>query len=472
MLAGLKVGDHADLVWRVTAEHVIHLGYPPPASDHGLVIPAGEQPGTSAVVFSTPFMVLLMERAARKVLEPFLEPGEVSVGATVRVDHLAGTPLGAEVRGVARVTAVEGRSVQFDVAAYDRHEIIGRGTHRRAVVRVAKVAERIANKAAVPADATTLTWMDGVAGLPAADGNPPGWPPDGLGSPAGPNSEERTMNGPTDLRSITPGDGLPPTETLRVEVEGAVATVTLDRPAKKNAVNRRMTEEWEGVNRFLAGHPEIRVVLVTGAGDTFCAGDDVPEVGTLSAAEAQELSYRQARMYLAWEQLPQVFIGVLNGPALGGGCVAACGCDLRIAAHQATLGMPEVLLGWPPGYGIAQLTALVGKGRAMEMCLLGRPLKAAEAQEIGLVHRVAAAGRLMAEARQWAEQVLALPADAVRETKRLVHADEGLQPKTAFLADTAGYIRCLGGEQAREGIAAFREKRRPRFSPGGHITEK
>ncbi len=451
MRPGLSIGAEAELVWEVAAEHAIHLGYPPPSRSGGS-LPCDDPPARSAVVFSTPFMVLLMERAARKAIEPFLEPGEVSVGAQVHVDHLAGTPVGAQVRGVARVTAVDGRSVEFDVAAFDRHEPIGRGTHRRAVVRVEKVAQRIAAKASRTGDPKPIAWTDGIPGLPltsesdshrsATDANP-----------SAPNSED----------AVTEPLPIPATETLRVHVDDSIATVTLNRPAKKNAVNVQMTEDWERLNRCLATRPEIRVVIVTGAGETFSAGDDVVEVGTLPLEAAQELSYRQARVYLGWEQLPQVFLAAIDGPALGAGCVAACGCDLRIASHGARFGMPEIRLGWPPGYGIAQLTALVGKARAMELCLTGKPINAARALEYGLVHRVTAAGNLADESRRWAEELLAMPSAALRETKRLLHADEGLQPKTAFLADTAAYIRCLGRPDAAEGIAAFREKRTPRF---------
>jgi enoyl-CoA hydratase len=352
-----------------------------------------------------------------------LEPGEESVGANVQVEHLAGTPLGAEVRGVARATAVEGRSIQFDIAAFDRLEQIGRGTHRRAIVRTERVAQRIAEKA--QAEGNHVMATDGVADD---------------------HDEPR-----------------PQTETLRLQIEGAIATVTLNRPAKKNAVNWQMTEDWERMNRFFGQHPEIRVVLVQGAGEAFCAGDDVPEVGTLAIPAAEQLSYRQARVYLGWEQLPQVFIAVIDGVALGAGCVAAVACDFRIASHAARFGMPEILLGWPPGYGVAQLMAVVGKARAMEMCLTGQLITARQAREDGLVHRLTASGQLQKESWQWAEELLALPAEALRETKRLLHADEGLRPKTTYLADTAAYIRCLQHPDAREGIAAFAEKREPRF---------
>jgi enoyl-CoA hydratase len=255
----------------------------------------------------------------------------------------------------------------------------------------------------------------------------------------------------------------PALETLRVDRDGSIVTITLNRPQKLNAVNQQMTADWETVNAWLAGHSEIRIVVITGAGEAFCAGDDVPEVGTLSEADATRLSHRQAAMYLMWERLPQIFIAAVNGPALGAGCVLACACDFRVAAHSSRFGMPEILLGWPPGYGLAQLTALIGKARALEMCLLGQPISAQTAAGYGLVHDVVPLGRTLTAARELAAQLLARPAEALRATKRLLHEDEGLPPKIAYLADTASYIRCLQLPDAREGIAAFIAKRPPKF---------
>jgi enoyl-CoA hydratase/carnithine racemase/predicted thioesterase len=427
MKSGLAVGATAELNWRVSAEHVIHLGVPAPDLQAGFA----EKPtagGPTAVVFSTPNMILLMERAARKLLAPYLEPGEESVGVRVEVDHLAGTPLGAPVRGEARVTSIDGRLVDFEIAAFDRLEKIGSGKHRRAIVDLQRVKQKLAKKELGP-------------GVPAAAEAPP------------------TTEAPTTEAPTAP----PVLETIELSLQPPVAWVTLNRPHKKNAVNRQMTADWESINQFLAQRPDLRVVVIRGAGGAFCAGDDVPEVGSLEPAEAQELSYRQARLYLAWEQLPQVFVAAVEGEAYGAGCVAACACDLRIASYTAKFGMPEILLGWPPGYGVAQLTALVGKSRALEMCLLGEPIKARRAEEWGLVHQVTSGGDLMRAAGTMAEKLAALPKHALRETKQLVHLDEGLQPKTAYLADTAAYIRCLQQPDAREGIAAFREKRPPRF---------
>lgn len=407
MKTGLTVGTVGELRVIVSADQVIHLGADTP---------------TGAVVFATPAMINLMELAAREVIRPFLDDGEESVGAIVHVEHLAATPIGAAVRAVARVISVNRKLVEFEIQAFDAIDLIGKGTHTRAIIQTDRFRQRLAEKASKLSEGVVL---------------------------------------PMPLAANT-GD-LAAFSTLSVAVEGPIATVTLNRPQKLNAVNQQMTADWEQLNCWLAGHPEVRVVIVTGSGEAFCAGDDVGEVGTLPIDVATQLSHRQARMYLTWEQLPQVFIGAINGVALGAGCVMACACDFRIAAHSARFGMPEILLGWPPGYGIAQLTALVGKARALEMCVLGQQITSQVADNYGLTHDVVPLGRVQAAARELATQLLARPASALRETKRLVHQDEGVQSKIAYLADTAGYIRCLEEKDAREGIAAFNEKRSPKF---------
>lgn len=418
MIEGLKVGDRAELTWTVASEHTIHLG----VNRRGFG-EDGKEMRRSAVVFSTPNMILLMERAARKAIEPYLEIGEESVGAQVHVDHLAATPIGAQVTTFAQVTAIQGRAIDFDVTAFDDREMIGKGTHRRMVVSLDRVADRIAQKTPTHRNGTLLPML------------------------------------------VTPNSGpMPSFQTLSVSMEDRIAKVVLQRPERRNAVNMQMTEDWEKVNAWLAGHPEVRVVIVQGAADTFCAGDDVKEVGELSLDVARELSYRQARMYLSWENLPQVFIAAIDGNALGAGCVMACACDFRIATYQASFGMPEILLGWPPGYGLSQLTALVGKAKALEMCTLGVPLSAQQAKESGLVTKLVSRQQLLGAAEELAEKLLAMPAMALRETKRLIHQDEGTQLKSTYVADTQAYIECLATQDAQEGIRAFLEKRTAKFS--------
>jgi len=410
MHSDLPIGTKGTLHRAVSPHEMIHLG-----SDH---------PDGGAVVYATPHMINLMEHAAREALRPFLEPNEESVGVTVEIKHTAPTPLGGNVHATATVTGVDGKTIDFDVEAFDEDGSIGKGTHRRAVIRVDRFARALTEKAeALP-----------IGG--AAPGH------------------------------VTPNTGaLPNLNTLAVEQRGhGLAIVRLNRPQALNAVNDAMTGDWEQLNAWLAGHAEqVRVVIVTGEGKHFCAGDDVKEVETLSPEQAHALSLRQARMYLAWERLPQVFIAAVNGFALGGGCVAAYSCDLRVAETASVFGMPEIKLGWTPGYGIAQLTALVGKARCMELVLTGKQINANTALGWGLVNHVVPGNRLLPEAQAMAEQMLAMPPIGLSLTKKAVHADEGLTPKITYAADTHAYIECFKTRDAQEGMAAFREKRPAKF---------
>ena len=403
MKSGLTIGTTGSLTWTVDATMIITLG--------------GD---SRATVFSTPNMILLMERAAREALREYIDPGEESVGIEVNIQHIGSAALGSTVRGLAKVTGIDGRRVTFDVEAWAGDRQIGRGTHSRAIVQLSRIIENL----------------------------------DKLS-----NDESRAMN-----LSLNTGS-MPTFQTLLVSIANRLAIVTLNRPRSLNAVNVQMTEDLEKLVAWLLGHPEeVRVVLLTGAGAAFCAGDDVKELRTLSLADARTLSLRQAELYLAFERLPQPIIALVNGDAFGGGCVAAYSADLRIASHAARFAMPEVKLGWPPGYGIAQLTALVGKSRALEMCLMGEPISPTKALEWGLVSEVVPGTSLISRGRQIAEKMLQMPAVALRETKRIIHIDEGSQPKVAHRVDTDAYLRCLELQDAQEGIAAFSEKRAPRFS--------
>lgn len=410
MQPGLMQGAVDRLKWIVGPEHIIHLGE---ASD-----------SDGVTVFSTPSMIMLMERAARKLLAPFLEPNEDSVGVRVEVEHLAGSPLAAQVTGEARVVAIDGRNVDFEITAFDAAGPIGRGQHRRAVVKVAKLRERLQQK------------IEQVG--------------EGIMTPVG----------------IEPDtSALPALETIEVDVSDRVARITLNRRNKNNAMNVAMTRDWEQLVRWLAGHPEeVRVAVVQGSGDHFCAGDDVPEVGQLPIDEARQLSLRQAELCLSLARLPQPIIAAIDGFALDAGCVLAVSCDFRIATTRARIGMPEILLGWPPGYGLSQLTAVAGKATAIDLCLTGRQVDADEARRLGLVHQVVPPVRLAATVDELTKQLLATPAQALRETKARLHADQPWQANSAYLSDTEAYIRCLSTPDAREGIAAFGAKRKPRFS--------
>lgn len=399
MKPGLAVGATAELSERVTPQNSIALGAPPGFS-----------------VYATPYMIELMERAARKAVEDYLEEGEVTVGAEVNVRHLAGTPVGQTVRAIARLTALDGRAMTFEVEAFNETAKIGEGTHKRAAVLLSRIKEKLAESLAPQP-------------TPRADLDPAKY------------------------------------ETIRYRAEGGIGWLTLSREKSLNAVNVRMTEEIEDLQaRLLAADASARVLVITGAGRAFCAGDDIKELATFNAHEAELLSLRQARMYLRFGELAQVVIAAVNGPAMGAGCVCAASADIRVAAHAATFGMPEIRLGWSPGYGTAQIMHLVGTGRMMELALTGQTISAQEAHTIGLVENVVPANNLLPSAQGLAQRLLALPPIALRETKRLIHDDAALNPHESYVSDTASYIRCFKTDDAKEGIRAFIEKRQPKWS--------
>jgi enoyl-CoA hydratase/carnithine racemase/predicted thioesterase len=402
MKPGFQVGAIGELIWNVDSSMVITLG--------------GD---SRATVFSTPNMIMLMERAAREALRPYLESGEESVGTDVQIQHVSGAGIGSVVRGQARATQIDGKRIQFDVEAWCGDRQLGLGKHTRALVKLERLIE---------------------------------------------NLEKQNQEGPRAMR-LTPNESeLPTLNTLLVEISGKLITVILNRPGSLNAVNAEMTADFEKLVCWLLGHKDqYRVVMLRGAGDAFCAGDDIKELPGFTPEFSRELSLRQAELYLAWERLPQIVIALVHGDAMGGGCVAAYSADFRIASHDARFGMPEIKLGWPPGYGIAQLTHLIGKARALEMCLLGEPIQAQRAFDWGLVHELVPRGQLAQRGQWWAERLLKLPAEAIRQTKMLVHLDEGSQPKVAYRSDTEAYIRCLQLPDATEGIRAFIEKRPPNF---------
>ncbi len=403
MKPGFDTSAQGRLEWTVTPDRTITLGGDP-----------------RATVFATPYMIMLMERAGREALRPFLEEGEESVGIDVNIRHLAGAGLGAQVHAVAKVVSIEGRKIGFEVQAYEGDKLLGEGTHKRMVVNLDRLVQKI-----------------------EADQN--------AASP--------------EVASLPEGHGVPSFNLLDLSLEGAVACVTLNRPDSRNAINRELTAELETLGAWLAKRTEdLRVVIVTGAGKAFCGGDDVKELASIAPEEARELSHLQAQLFLAFERLPQVLIAAVNGFALGAGCVLAGACDLRIASHAARFGMPEVVLGWPPGYGVAQLGHLIGKSRALDLCLTGRTINAKTGLEWGLASEVVPGNRLLVRARELADRLLELPPVALRETKRIVHLDDSPHSKVAYRLDTEAYVRCFDSEDAREGIRAFAEKRPGRFT--------
>lgn len=255
-------------------------------------------------------------------------------------------------------------------------------------------------------------------------------------------------------------------EILTVERDGAVATITLNRPAVLNALNAELLQRLEDTLDELAADAALRAVILTGAGErAFAAGADIGELAELDGAVAGERKARTGqRVTQRLEALPVPVIAAVNGFALGGGCELALACDIRIAAENAKFGQPEVNLGVPPGYGGTQRTArLLGSGAALYLCLTGEMLDAAEALRIGLVQRVVPLAELRTEALRIANVIAAKAPLAITAVKRSIRDGAALPLNEGLALEALHFGALVGTSDFREGTRAFLEKRKPAF---------
>lgn len=255
-------------------------------------------------------------------------------------------------------------------------------------------------------------------------------------------------------------------DILLVERDGAVATITLNRPAVLNALNTELLARLEATLLAMNGEAGLRALILTGAGErAFAAGADIGELATLDGALAGERKARAGqRVTQLLESLPVPTIAAVNGYALGGGCELAMACDIRIASASAKFGQPEVNLGVPPGYGGSQRTTrLAGLGAALYLCLTGETIDAAEALRIGLVQRVVPAGELRAEALRVAGLIAAKAPLAVTATKRAIRDGAALTLSDGLALEALHFGTMVGTSDFREGTRAFLDKRKPNF---------
>jgi enoyl-CoA hydratase len=246
--------------------------------------------------------------------------------------------------------------------------------------------------------------------------------------------------------------------SVLVDRRDAVAVVTIDRQEALNALNVETLTELRDQLLELAEDDAARVVVLTGAGErAFAAGADIKYMGGLDASEAKEwgaLGHETARLL---EEMAKPTIAAINGFALGGGCELALGCDLRYASSNARLGQPEIDLGIVPGWGGTQRLARVcGLGVAKELILTGRPVDAEEALRIGLVNAIA--DPVLEHALEVAGRLAAKSPVALGIAKRLLNLSPG-----ALDREAEEFGDLFAGEDAKEGLAAFAEKRAPRF---------
>jgi len=254
-------------------------------------------------------------------------------------------------------------------------------------------------------------------------------------------------------------------ETLKYELADGVATVTINRPEKNNAISTEMRADFRALADELYANEAVRVAVFTGTGKTFCVGADVSTFETDWNTPVFRANTRLLTSFFNdLEALEKPLIAAINGTCVGGGLELALACDLRIAARSARFGLPENNLGLIPGIGgCSRLVKLVGFGRAKELVLTGEIVTADDAHRYGLVGRVVADADLAGEAQALAARLAAKAPQALGLAKRVIQSCVSADLHTARTLESFGQSILIKTADHREGVKAFREKRRPRF---------
>jgi enoyl-CoA hydratase len=256
-----------------------------------------------------------------------------------------------------------------------------------------------------------------------------------------------------------------PFQFLTLDVAKRIATITVNRPDKLNALNDATMAELGRAIDDARANPDVGGIVLTGAGRAFVAGADIAELRSKSATEAYALARRGQEVFRRFETSPKPVIAAVNGFALGGGCELAMSCHVRIAAEAAKFGQPEVKLGIVPGYGGTQrLTRLVGRGRALQLLLTGEMIDAAEAYRLGIVNRVVGTGEdAVNAARAMLEQMLVNGPLALAHCIETVNRGADISLEEALALEAASFGMLAGTDDMREGTSAFLEKRAAAF---------
>jgi enoyl-CoA hydratase len=256
---------------------------------------------------------------------------------------------------------------------------------------------------------------------------------------------------------------MPDQELVQLAVDGEVATVTLNRPEKLNALTLDMLDQVTRIAARLDADRTLRCVILTGAGDrAFCVGADVNEWSTLEPLDMWRIWIKRGhQVFDQWARLRLPVIAAVNGHALGGGLELAAAADIRVAAMAATFGLPEASIGTVPGWsGTQRLTRLIGANRVKYLALTGRRIDVEEAYRIGLIAEPASADP-MAKAQAIADEVCRLAPVSVQLAKQLIDAGSGEGLAAALEAMASGLA--AGTSDAREGKASFTQKRAARY---------
>ena len=248
-----------------------------------------------------------------------------------------------------------------------------------------------------------------------------------------------------------------------MDTKDRVAVLTINRPDKRNALNHEVRSDLYQMLKEVDVREEIRAAVITGAGEAFVAGADIAAMKDYGQEDAMKASREGSDIFLFIENMKIPFIAAINGWALGGGCELALACDIRVCAVTAMLGQPEVTVGIIPGYGAnVRLARLVGPGKAKELIFTGKLIDAVEAERIGLVNAVVSEKDLMGYAVSLARE-LANASAAVSFAKKAINRAFDMTTEEAMEFSSRLYGEVYRTSDAKEGINAYLEKRKPAF---------
>ncbi len=249
-------------------------------------------------------------------------------------------------------------------------------------------------------------------------------------------------------------------QTIIVTLKAGILTITLNRPDKLNVLNAALFDELTDTLIKAKTDGAIKGVLITGNGKAFSAGADIHQLATLDAKTGFEFSRKGQFIFQLLEQLGKPSLAAINGFAFGGGCELAISATMRIAASQAVFAQPEVKLGVIPGYGGTQrLARLIGKGRALDLCITGRPIKAEEALSFGLVSEVVPSENLLTRAEEILAGILAMAPFAVQSVMEVIQLGYDLPLEDALRLEAQRFGLVCATHDKNEGVTAFLAKR-------------
>jgi enoyl-CoA hydratase/carnithine racemase len=254
-------------------------------------------------------------------------------------------------------------------------------------------------------------------------------------------------------------------KTIIFELSGRVATITLNRPDRLNAINEEMREDFARLFTELQTNESIGVVIITGAGRAFSAGGDIEYFEReWDTAKFRAENHRLTQFFDELEMIEKPVIAAINGPCTGAGLQVTLSCDIRLASDRSKFGFRENNIGLIPGAGgCSRLVKLIGYGKAKELIFTGEMIEAAEAERIGLVNRVAPHDELMDQARALAEHLLTRAPEALGLAKRILWHAVTSDFQTGRMLEALAQSVLIKTEDHREGVRAFREKRKPKF---------